>query len=270
MKESRLDISDERWFVNAFEVGCVDPRIELRWPALPLDENFLLPFVCCSLPDHLLDEEPILCDFFHLFWVPWTFELLTPSVDQIKYPSWGGLVALDQKVLLAAVGDVTLVERTFHFADPDHVPSSLRTSWVGVPCHHPHRAAPRSPSRPSSAPDLAIDQSSGGRCICRSRESSRACRGSSVSDVQWSRSRCASWASGWNAPRPPLFDRCSRRNCAPLLASGIHPRPCSEILCTRLTEVVPVSWGLLLEELLEGGEHLLPHALDRDRPCSIA
>ena len=107
---------------NAFEVGCGDPRIELHWPALPLEENLLFTFFGCSLPDHLLDKEPILCDFLHFFWIPGTFELLTPIVDQLKYPSWGGLVTLDQEVLLAPVGDVALVEGTFHFADSQHLP----------------------------------------------------------------------------------------------------------------------------------------------------
>ena len=101
-----------------------DPRIELHWPTLPLDEN-LFAFLCCSLPDHLLDKEPILCDFVHFLWIPGNFELLTLFVDQLKYRPMAGLVTLDKEVFLAPVRNVTLVECTFHFADPHHL-SHLR------------------------------------------------------------------------------------------------------------------------------------------------
>ena len=56
-----------RRLLNAFEVGCGDPRIELHWQTLPLDETLLITFVGCSLPDHLLDEEPMLCAYVHFF-----------------------------------------------------------------------------------------------------------------------------------------------------------------------------------------------------------
>ena len=106
----------------AFEVPCGDPGIDLHWPALPLDENLAFTFVCFSLPDHLLDKDPILCDFLHFFWIPGTFELLTPFVDQLKYPSWDGLVTLYHAVFLVPVGDVAVLEFTFDFGDPHHVP----------------------------------------------------------------------------------------------------------------------------------------------------
>ena len=106
--------------LNEFEVGCGDPRIELHWPTLPFEGTLLIAFVGCSLPDHLLDQEPILCDFLHVR-IPGNFELHTPFVDQLKYPAWGGLVALDQEVFVAPFGDVPLVERTFHFTDPHHL-----------------------------------------------------------------------------------------------------------------------------------------------------
>ena len=99
--------------LNAFEVGCGDPRIDLPWRALPLQENLLHAFVGCSLPDQLLDKEMILCDFRHFFRIPGSFELLNLFVDQLKYPPWAGLVAVDQEVFLAPVRDVPLVEPPF-------------------------------------------------------------------------------------------------------------------------------------------------------------
>ena len=96
----------------------MDPRIELRWPAHSLDENLLVTIVGSSLPDRLLDKETILCYFLHFVWIPGIFELPTTFVDQLKYPSWGGLVTLDQEVFLAPVGDVAIFESTIDLTDP--------------------------------------------------------------------------------------------------------------------------------------------------------
>ena len=81
-----------------------------------------LPFVGFSLADDLLDKEPTLCDFLHFFWIPITLELLTPFVNHCKYLSWGGLVTLEKKVLLAPVRDVPIVKSTLHFSDSHHLP----------------------------------------------------------------------------------------------------------------------------------------------------
>ena len=90
------------------------PRIELRWRTIPVDENLLT--------DHILDKEPILFDFLHIFGIARILEVLTPFFDLLKYPSWGGYDDLDQEVFLARGGKVTLVECTLHFADTHHLP----------------------------------------------------------------------------------------------------------------------------------------------------
>ena len=61
----------------------MNPRIELRLPTLQFEKDLLISFVVCSLPDHILYEVPVLCQFFYLFCIPDTFAPLTGFLDKV-------------------------------------------------------------------------------------------------------------------------------------------------------------------------------------------
>ena len=58
----------------------------------------------------------------HLFQILGNIAILTPFVDLLKYPPGGGHFTCDKEVLVAPVGDESLLKRTFDLADSHNLP----------------------------------------------------------------------------------------------------------------------------------------------------